>query len=126
MLSLDPKAVRGRLARILPIIEAECNRNPAFAAQIKEVLDGPGGIAKEAFDPFDVYSKVGEAGLKSALEKLDQTALSRMVGANRLDPSRLAQKWKDRDRLLDFIVERIRWMSEKDSAFLTKSESSEE
>jgi hypothetical protein len=109
--------LRNLLHRLVDLIVDEAERNPALAEKLRETI-GPalkaGGNRprKEhtqlpAEDPFEVYRSKGDEGLKSWLESLDIAALKAVVRQHRLDPSRLSDKWKTKDRFVALILERV-------------------
>lgn len=114
---LDPKAIRSRMAEIIPIIEAECDNNPAFADKILAILDAKKEKVTAIFDPFSEYAQKGDDGFRSLLEELTNEQLIAIIRAHRLDPSRLAAKWKNRDRLVQFIIDRVKGLASKGSSF---------
>jgi hypothetical protein len=111
------KKLRAFLRRLADLIADEAERNPDFAAQLQEVVapavkvrDGQPRKSQAqlpAEHPFEVYRARGEEGLKSWLESLDITALKAVVRQHRLDPSRLSDKWKTKERFVTLILERV-------------------
>ena len=60
-----------------------------------------------SFDAFEVIRDQGESGLQQALEPLDLTQLRAILLAYGLDRQQLARKWRNRDRLREYIQERL-------------------
>jgi len=58
-------------------------------------------------DAFRILREQGEDGLKHALENLELTELRAVLLAYDLDRQRLARKWKNKERLRKFILERL-------------------
>ena len=125
--------VRNRLARLLSVITEEAARNAEFAARLEEALDdGPavrgarkatGGGARRGgrrtravLDPIAVAQK-GETRLRDDLDKLDRERLLDVVAEYGMDPGKLVMKWKDRDRVIERIVEIALARSTKGDAF---------
>ena len=105
----------------------EARKNPEFAATLERAFGGEmlnktatrkaltagspskatprrsNRRAKAAVDPFGLLS-VGEAHLRAQLANLDIEQLKDVVAEYGMDTSRLALKWKSRERLTDFIV----------------------
>ena len=61
----------------------------------------------EEFDAFTVYAEGGEEGLRGRLEGFDLISLKKILNRHDFDPSRFAQKWKDKSRLIDLILKRV-------------------
>lgn len=73
--------------------------------------------AKGLIDPFAVFAESGVEGLRSRLESLDIEQLRDVVAEHGMDHDRLAMKWKDPQRVMDRIVERVEARAAKGSAF---------
>lgn len=68
-------------------------------------------------DVFGVFSQGGEKALRDSLNSLELNALRRIVRHHSLDPSKLAEKWKNKERLISLIIERVSARSDKGKAF---------
>jgi hypothetical protein len=73
--------------------------------------------AKGILDPFLVYAEIGESGLRSQLSTLDLEKLRDILAEQRMDPDRLAMRWKAPERVIERIVELVVSRSAKGSAF---------
>lgn len=115
------------LKRILPQLlrsmADELDRNPELADRLipsrlkpadKHIQDA---TASE-FDPFELLRTGGESALRERLELLDVPRLKAVISVNALDTTRLAQKWRDKQRLVSFIVERITARAQKGEVFM--------
>lgn len=69
------------------------------------------------FDPFSVYLQGGVDGLRAQLNQLDLEQLRDIVAEHGMDHDRLAMKWKDSDRVITRIVDKVSSRSAKGSAF---------
>ncbi len=69
-------------------------------------------------DLFGLVSKGGEDLLREELEKLDIDTLRQIVRTRGFDTSRLAGKWKNKQRLIDLIVKKTMYLSTKGDVFL--------
>lgn len=135
-----------KLRALLKAVIDECARNPEFESRLALVLDAdisesanrrasartpsgrpaqrPGGINRSGrrpagqFDPFEVYL-VGEEQLRLRLRDLDEERLKDIIAEHSMDTSRLAMKWKAKDRLIDHIVMMVGQRSRKGEAFLS-------
>ena len=67
---------------------------------------------------FDLAAKGGEVLLQSELERLDTAELKQVIREYSFDSSRLAGKWKNRQRLIDLIVRRTMALNSKGNVFL--------
>lgn len=76
----------------------------------------PNRRAEPVLDPFDVYREQAGA-LRPALEALDAEQLKDIVSRHAMDPSRLALKWKRKDRLVDLICQVVEQRSSKGDVF---------
>jgi len=109
----EKKNIRRLLHRLADLIADEAERNQRFAAELHEILGTREGGPKKPRtqpppeDPFEMYRTKGEEGFKSWLETLDVATLKAMVRQHRLDPSRLSDKWKTKERFVSLIVERV-------------------
>jgi hypothetical protein len=69
-----------------------------------------------AVDPYVLFQQ-GEPTLRDALAKLDIEQIKDVISAFALDSTRLALKWKDRERLVELVVGGVRTRLEKGDAF---------
>jgi hypothetical protein len=72
--------------------------------------------AKPVLDPFEVYRAEPDA-LKARLGALDLERLRDVVAHHGMDPRRLVMKWKDRERVIQHIIETVEARSRKGDAF---------
>lgn len=115
------------LARLVAVVADEAARTPRFANALGRALAGgeePGSAPRKGgrrasgpIDPYEVYATDGEAGLRSALGRLDLEQLRDIVAEHGMDNDRLAMKWKDANRVIDRIVDRVKARAAKGSAF---------
>lgn len=134
------KTLPDRLTVIFDAILNEARNNLEFAAKLECALVGetsdkptiknspPAGRsttapprrlnrrAKAVVDPFELLS-VGEHHLRSELAKLDLEQIKDIVAEHGMDTSRLALKWKSRERLIDFIVTTVVARNRKGDVF---------
>ncbi|MEA1960741.1 MAG: hypothetical protein U9N81_05580 [Bacillota bacterium] len=74
-------------------------------------------IVPEGFDPFAIYYEQGSVGLLAALSDKDPAILKAILSHFALDPTRSYTRWRKQERLAEFIVQRVKAMSTKGSAF---------
>lgn len=123
-----------RLARLVQVVAAEAARTQRFARALSKALEEPleknevssdhRGGAKRGnrrdpgrIDPFAVFADGGEPALRGQLELLDLEQLRDIVAEHGMDHDRLALKWKDPNRVITRIVERVTARAAKGSAF---------
>ena len=69
------------------------------------------------FDIFQIFAEGGEQALQQKLELLDLRTLKRIVGQHGFDPSKLAEKWRNKERLVNLIIDRVSARSDKGKVF---------
>ncbi|MGS0764523.1 hypothetical protein [Syntrophomonas curvata] len=72
----------------------------------------------EDFDPFRIYHDHGSVGLYAVLQNYDAAQCKAILSYFALDPVRSYSRWRKQERLADFIVERVKAMSEKGRVFM--------
>jgi hypothetical protein len=116
-----------RLEAALRVVLDEAKENADFRARLEAALSGPsagGGEkrrhrrAQSPVDPFRVFETDGEAGLRTALGRLDLEQLKDVVAGYDMDRDRLALKWRSPDRLIARIVDLVAARRRKGDAFL--------
>lgn len=132
------------LTALVTTIIDEAGRNPEFRDRVEAALNlsklapklksAPKSVAKAppkpneemkrkggrrtpaVLDPVDL-AKHGEASLRGALAELDLEQLLDVVAQYGMDPGKLVMKWKDRERVIDRIVELALSRATKGDAF---------
>lgn len=69
------------------------------------------------WSPFDVYSESGSVGLSQRLASLDLEQLRDIIAEHGMDTDKLAMKWRDKDRVISRIVERVQDRAGKGASF---------
>jgi len=69
------------------------------------------------WDPFVVFDDIGADGLRERLSRLDLEQLRDILAEHGMDADKLAMKWKDPQRVIGRIVERVEDRAGKGSAF---------
>jgi hypothetical protein len=112
------------LPTLLHAIADELERDGALAERIVRKVDEESSrkrtkSSKSAigFDPFEVLRQGTETALRERLESLEIPVLKAIITQHGLDTTRLAQKWRDKERLVTFILERISARAEKGDVF---------
>ncbi|MFL6262654.1 MAG: hypothetical protein ACJ76Y_23390 [Thermoanaerobaculia bacterium] len=122
--------MKSPLAEVFDEILRELESNPQLRARIERHFapadahqrtdrTGPRSRNRRAEPTIDPYALMAhsEASLRSALEPLSSEQLKDVISSFSLDSSRLALKWKDRNRLVELIVTTVRARMEKGDAF---------
>ena len=121
----EQKDIARRVADILRVLAAKVEASPQLLDDLGLTLgDLPmkskARRTREAVktpDVFAIFAQGGEEALRATLAPLDLRVLRELVSQHGLDPSKLAVKWRDRERLVQLIMERVVARSEKGKAF---------
>ena len=113
--------LKTKLTRLASIIAEQASRDPEFARQIEEIMgtrpttrskvgttssgDRKGGRRAPAVVNPVANAVSGSEALRSALEPLNLEQLLDIVAEYGMDPSKLVMKWKDRDKVIERIIE---------------------
>ena len=109
----SPRAEARKLAQMLRRLARELEDNPVLATRL---LGTDGAITKggrstasppEALDLYAVFASGGESQLREAIQRFDIPQLRRIVQRNGLDSSKLAEKWRNKERLMELIVRTV-------------------
>lgn len=73
-------------------------------------------------DPYQLLQESGPAGLRARLETLSLQELKLLIKQRGFDTNRLAQKSKDKNRLVDLVIDRASARSGIGAAFRGRSE----
>jgi len=126
-LATDRPALAASLGRLVAAVADEAASNAGFAdalaaalgagdAAAGAVAGGVGGGVRPArgarrspgpWDPFAVYAEHGEDVLRERLTGLGLEELRNVVAEHGMDTDRLAMKWRDPERVVGRIVERV-------------------
>jgi hypothetical protein len=130
----DLAAARGpalavALAKLMTLLADEATRSARFAKTLTAAItvpnEDPGRKepprphrrAPGVFDPFAIFAAGGEPQLRSRLQALDLEQLRDIVAQHGMDHDRLALRWKDSQRVIERIVDKVSTRSTKGSAF---------
>lgn len=121
-LASDRPELASAIGRVVAVVVEEARGNPRFADALTDALGrspgappGEGRVGRPRgarrtpgpWDPFAVYAEHGEAVLRERLEGLELEQLRNVVAEHGMDTDRLAMKWRDPDRVVNRIVERV-------------------
>ncbi|MEV8082199.1 hypothetical protein [Pseudarthrobacter oxydans] len=115
------------LSSLITAIANEAARTPRFANSLQTSLSASlaelprarrtGRRAPGVIDPFAIYLDTDEKGLRACLADLDLEQLRDIVAEHGMDHDRLAMKWKDHQRVINRIVDKVISRTSKGSAF---------
>lgn len=126
--------IKRALAALVNVVAEEAAKNPGFMRRLEEALSTAKPVDKKPsaaeadkkrkggrrpaalLDPIELV-RSGEDVLRAKLAELDLDRLIDIVAQFGMDPSKLVMKWKDRDRVIDHIVERSSARATKGDAF---------
>jgi hypothetical protein len=127
------KALAVLLHSLVDLVSDEAERNPEFAARVGQLLDPlpdrktarrKRSEEKQPLQTPDVYAERAARGdLEFRLWLRDQpvAVLRAIVRTQDLDPARRTSKWKDAEKLTDFIADQIQGRAAKGASFLRAS-----
>lgn len=103
------------LARLLRAVATMIETKPELAAELSMQLDGPDPESRPRrpraqppdIDPYSLLREGGPERLRAVLLALNIEELKALVKARGLDSARLVHKWKDREKIVDFVVQRL-------------------
>lgn len=113
-----------RIAKALKKIGEKLEKDEIFLSELEKFLClNNGRVNRKAekdvdINVFEIFNKQGEELLRNNLQKLAIKHLIKIIQKNNFDTSKLSYKWKDKDKIIDLIVERLKTMMEKGKSFL--------
>lgn len=131
------KALVALLRDLVQLLADESGRNPAFAERLDSLLSvlpesrRPTAAKRAARDTRatlpDVHAEWaarGETDFRLWLRDQPVPTIRALIRAQDLDPARRTGKWKDGEKLADFVAEGLRARLSRGSAFIgtTRSE----
>jgi hypothetical protein len=122
-----------KLSRLFAVVAKEAKSNPQFAERLAHAIGEPSSATQRpagdagksvrhrrspaTIEPFEDYRKAGEPLLRHRLGSLDLEQLRDIIAQFGMDRSKLAMKWKDRERVVDFIVSTVAQRARKGDVF---------
>jgi DNA topoisomerase VI subunit B len=112
-----------RIAAFLRLLAKNIKDHPETVKdiEIKEIPALSSTRKRSEFLEFDIskmLSEEGELAVRQKLEQMELRELRTIVRKNVLDPSKLAEKWKNKERLINLIIERMVSRKEKGQVFM--------
>lgn len=124
------KALVALLRDLVNLLAEEAARNPEFDARIEQVLEAiperrktkPRKATPKASESVpDIHAEWrarGETDFRLWLRGRSIPTIRAVIRAQDLDPGRRTAKWKDREKLADFVADSIRLRLSRGSAFI--------
>ena len=126
------KALVALLRDLVQLLADESERNPAFAERLDSLLSSlpesrrPTAAKRAARDTRatlpDVHAEWtarGETDFRLWLRDQPVPTIRALIRAQDLDPARRTSKWKDAEKLADFVAEGLRARLFRGSAFIS-------
>lgn len=113
-----------KLKELINIVIKEMDQNPEFSDKIEKILLGEGNEGVKVkrnrqpaiINPLEVVIH-GNDVLENKLEQLDIEQLKDIISQYGMDPSKLALKWKKKERLIKHIIDVTSTRVNKGNAF---------
>ena len=123
---MDTKTVLAHWKKLSSCITDEISNNEEFSKKIGALFEKENSSAAKPkktnrrapakIVPFALLEQ-GNETFKTALEALNIEELKDVIAANGMDTARLAMKWKDKDRLINHIIDMTQRRSSHGDAF---------
>ncbi len=131
----NEKALIKLLRGLVDLLADEAGRNPDFAARLDDVLTGlPAGSAKptkqRATPPAELpdihaeWNQRSETEFRLWLRDQPIPVLRALVRTHDFDPTRRTTKWKETEKLADFIADGLKARLARGSSFLGRGTTS--
>jgi hypothetical protein len=131
------KALTALLRDLVALLAAEADRNPAFGTQLDDLLTAiperkPTRQKVPKADPAslpDLHSELqarGELEFRHWLREQPLAVMRASIRAHDLDPPRRTAKWKETDKLADFITDALCARLSRGSAFIGRRDGAKE
>ena len=131
----NEKALIKLLRGLVDLLADEAGRNPDFAARLDDVLTSlPAGSAKppnqRATPPAELpdihaeWNQRSETDFRLWLRDQPMPVLRALVRTHDFDPTRRTTKWKEAEKLADFIADGLKARLARGSSFLGRGTTS--
>lgn len=123
------------LRRLVELLAEESARNPDFAVRIESLLSmlpdkktlsvqSKKSETSAVLDVHVEWSSRGEAEFRLWLRDQPIPSLRAVISSEDIDPTRRTAKWKDAEKLAEFIADSLAARLSRGSAFMTRSPTS--
>lgn len=121
----DEKEIARRIARILRLLAGKIEENPDMLRDMELIIRDIPSVSRKRkveehpidFDIFHVFAEGGEHGLRRRLESVELKTLKGIIRQHGFDVSKLADKWRNKERLVNLVTERVAARSDKGKVF---------
>jgi hypothetical protein len=128
------KALVSLLRELVGLLADESARNPAFAAKLDSLLSPlletrrskaskSSGQFETVPDVHAEWSARGEGDFRLWLRDQPVPTIRAVIRSQDLDPTRRTAKWREAEKLADFVTESLRMRLARGSAFMTTTRS---
>lgn len=124
---LSENEIKTRLMDIVRVVSAHVGKNEELRKALSDVLERTGNVEVDenrpelALDaipsPFALIQEMGSDRFREWVSSLEIDDLKKIISAHRLDATGNARKWKTKEKLVDFVVERVTDRSKQGGAF---------
>ena len=119
--------LKRKLESLAKLLGDEAERNPVFREKLHVICGGATDAvvhsrrarneAPETSDPFNAFRTMGPEKFRAYLGEMKVETLRQIVRHHRLDPSRLSERWKSKDRFVDIICKRVEARAKQGEVF---------
>ncbi len=129
----NEKTLIGLLRNLAKLLAEETSRNPEFASKLDSLLSelperkvaakksSEKNLPVEIPNIHDEFSIRGDSDFRLWLRELPIPVLRAVIRADDLDATRRTTKWKDAEKLAEFIADSLRARQARGSAFIGRS-----
>ena len=124
---LSENELKTRLMEIMRVVSAYAGKNDDLRKALSDVLERPIAVGVEMNQadfgidsmpsPFALLREKGTDGFRDWVTSLAIEDLKKVISAHRLDATGNARKWKTKEKLVDFLIERVIGRSKQGGAF---------
>lgn len=125
----NEKAVVALIRKLAKVIADEAERNPGFASELAALLPDKesssrkpdvkdGRAIPEIPDVHAQWASLGDEEFRYWARDLSVDVLRAIVKHEDLDPTRKTARWKDSDKLANFLADGIKARKERGASFL--------
>jgi hypothetical protein len=127
----NEKRLINLFTRLVKLLNDESDRNPAFASELDALLAPIANTSvgrkrhkvetdvQNLPDIYREFSNRGRSEFSLWLRELPIQTLRKLIRHHDFDAQRRTAKWKEQEKLIEFIIEKIQSRIERGSAFLT-------
>lgn len=124
---LNESEIKTRLTEIVRAISVHAGKNEEFRKVLSDIFERKGNVELDSNQqdleldlmpsPFALLQEKGADGFREWVSSLEIDDLKKVISAHRLDATGNARKWKTKDKLVNFVVDRVMDRSKQGGAF---------